>query len=259
MGTLVAVGGIHVPGHAVRDLERSLDDLCRRTGFPPGAAGEFKWSPGRDHWMRNNLVDQARTGFFQSALRIASDAGARAIVVVEDETRNTATDAQTAEEDVVRLFLERAHHFLGNYPERHGIVLADRPSSRTEEDEFLIDCLDTLQRGTAYTLPERIALNVLTTSSHLVRLLQLADVVVSCTRAFVGGETTWSPPVFDLIRPMFREEQGRRGGVGLKLQPDYNFANLYHWFLGDTHYVRGMSGVPLPIQTRPYAVSPDIE
>lgn len=41
MGPLVAVGGVHVVGDAVRDLELALDALCKKTGFPDGE--EFKW------------------------------------------------------------------------------------------------------------------------------------------------------------------------------------------------------------------------
>jgi len=260
MGKLVAVGGLHVPSHAVRDLERTLDKLCLDTGFPKGKEGEFKWSPGKELWMRDNLKDQARTGFFKTALELAQTVAARAIVVIEDADRGPATKGATPEEDVVRLFLERAHHFLGNYPSRHGIVLADRPHGQAaQEDRFLASCLETLQQGTDYTLPDRIALNVITTSSHLVRLLQLADVVTGCTLAYAAGEKTWSPPEFAVIQPMIREELGRRGGVGLKLQPDFNFANLYHWLLGDQYYVRGGTGHPLPTPHRPYATSPDVE
>jgi hypothetical protein len=55
MGRLVGVGGLLVRGEVVRDLERDLSSLCEKTGFPEGPAGEFKWSPGKDLWMRDNL------------------------------------------------------------------------------------------------------------------------------------------------------------------------------------------------------------
>lgn len=70
---------------------------------------------------------------------------------------------------------------------------------------------------------------------------------------FKAGESNFSPPIFECMKPLFRSETGRVGGVGLKLHPDYKYANLYHWLLGDSHFVRGGSGTPLPMKNRPYS------
>lgn len=256
MGRLVAVGGLHVPADEVKQLERGLEELCLSSGFPGGASGEFKWSPGRELWMHSGLRGEARRRFYHSAIRLAREAGTTAIVVVEDSTRNTAiADSGNAETDVVRMFLERAHHLLGS-ARSDGIVIADRPSSNAEEAQFLQSCLETLRIGTEFVLPERIVLNVLTTSSHLVRLLQLADLITGCTMARVSGEAQYSPGVFEEIVPLFRQEFGRRGGCGLKLHPDLRYVNLYHWLLGDRDFVRYQAGVPLPLASRPYFQSP---
>ena len=75
----------------VRPLELGLDDLCRRTGFPEGEAGEFKWSPKAEHWMRNNLVQAAPQNFFFGVLDLAAIHGVRAIVVIEDTSRGRQT------------------------------------------------------------------------------------------------------------------------------------------------------------------------
>jgi len=146
MGPLVAIGGVYVPGECVGGLERALNDLCISTGFPPGE--EFKWSPGRELWMRNNLVGNAREAFFLQALRLARDYGARAIIVIEDTKYKRATNTPTPEEDVTRLFLERAHWQFQS-ANTDGIVVVDRPSGgRADEDQFLADCLELLQSGT---------------------------------------------------------------------------------------------------------------
>jgi hypothetical protein len=145
MGKLVGVGGIGVPGENVRDLERHLENLCSKTRFPPGIEGEFKWSPGKEHWMRDNLKEEKRTGFFKAVLRLARDAGGMVIVVIEYAKRGRATDAKTAEEDVVKLFLKRAHHALAS-THWDGMVLADRLA--TNEEKFLVACLGTLHEGT---------------------------------------------------------------------------------------------------------------
>jgi hypothetical protein len=252
MSRLVAVGGVHVPGESVRDLEHALGELCSDRGFPEGTAGEFKWSPGRELWMRNNLVEGQRETFFKQALQLAEDFGATAIVTIEDSSYSTAIpDSQSSEEDVVRMFLERAHNLLSGR-NRFGIVLADKPSSNAEESRFLALCLETLQTGTAFVLPNRIALNVVTTSSHLVRILQLADLITSCSVSRAAGEDRFSPHVFPSVVSLLRQEYGRKGGCGLKLHPDYRYANLYHWLLQDSDFVRFQSGIPLPLANRPY-------
>jgi hypothetical protein len=77
------------------------------------------------------------------------------------------------------------------------------------------------------------------TDSKLSRLVQLADVVTACSTSYVAGEARYAPTIFkDGIRPLLREDFGCTGGRGLKLHPDFRYRNLYHWLLGDEHYVR---------------------
>ncbi|HLV99848.1 MAG TPA: DUF3800 domain-containing protein [Ktedonobacterales bacterium] len=253
MGPLVAIGGISIPDEAVYHLERACDALCEQFGFPLGIAGEFKWSPGNEHWMRNNLIEGKRQDFFSQVLLLATSYGAKALVVLEDTSYATATGTPDAHIDVARLFLERVESQL-NILDTRGLVIVDRPSGgRSDEDAFLADCLEVLQSGTDYVKPEHILLNVLSTPSKLVRLLQLADLVTSCTTAFIGGENRYSPPIFDLIRPLFYQSLGRIGGVGLKLHPDYRYMNLYHWLVGDNYFRKGGAGVELPWRKAAYA------
>jgi hypothetical protein len=69
MGPLLAVGGLHVPGELVRDLELRLDALCTATGFPVGE--EFKWSPHKRAWEYDSLKFEARDEFNLAALELA--------------------------------------------------------------------------------------------------------------------------------------------------------------------------------------------
>lgn len=72
-----------------------------------------------------------------------------------------------------------------------------------------------------------------------------------------AGEDRYAPPIFQVIRrDLLRNDTGRRGGVGLKLHPDYRYCNLCHWLLGDTHLVRGRSGYPLPMGGHEYFNGP---
>lgn len=245
MGAMLAVGGIHVPGDKVRHLEHALDDLCRGVGFPPGE--EFKWSPGRNLWMQKHLVADARQQFFLDALSLAEDAEVTAIVaMVEKSKRPANSGAASPEEDVTLLFLERADNLLAPTG-THACVVFDRPGGKGRDDHaFLATCLDHMKAGTKYAGLKNLAL-ALSTDSKLSRLVQLADVVTSCTTARVTGEYTYSPPVFDQgVLPLIRTEQGVKGGRGLKLHPDLRHGNLYHWLLGDTTYWKRGVGTSLP-------------
>lgn len=245
-----------MPGDAVRDAERGIEGLCARFGFPSGE--EFKWSPGSHLWMHDNLVEERRLEFFTRVLAVIGDLGASAIVVVADDRYAHATkDAANAEIDVTRMFLERVENRLARL-HSHGIVIVDQPSgSRKAENKFLGDCLAMLLSGTQYVRPQNIALNVLSTPSNRVRLLQTADLVTSCTLARVSGEDRHSPPVFDIIKGLMPSDSGRIGGIGLKLHPDHVFANLYHWLLGDPHLLKFLSARPLPDAFRPYSKGPN--
>jgi hypothetical protein len=233
MGSLVAVGGMYVPSDSVRSLAVTLEQFCEEYGFPDDE--EFKWSPGRGSWMRENLSGATRTEFLVDCLEAATAHAVQACVVVEDARHRTAAGRGDDHElDAVRLFIERCQgHLEGT--ETEAILLADHPSGgRPAEAEFAAACLRTLRKGTRYVHPTRVAL-VVTEDSKNTRLLQLADLIVGCTLAYVAGETRYSPRLFEghihgLLR---RSEDGRIGGFGLKLHSDRVYRNLYHWLLGD--------------------------
>ena len=244
MGKLVAAGGIYFPDESVRPLEQRLRGVCEECGFPEGA--EFKWSPGRELWMRDNLVGEDRSAFFAAALGAASELGAKATVVVVDCGYAKATGAETHEMDATQLLLERANGLFARNGS-DGLVVADQPcGGRPDERAFLELCSRTLLEGTDYIRFDRIAVNVLSTPSRMVRCLQLADVVVSCTTQFVSGEDKHAPAIFGHIRAIMDAEGGRTGGYGLKLHPDGRYGNLYHWLVGDDTFWKHHAGIPLP-------------
>jgi len=224
MGPLVAIGGLFVPGENLRELEAAIQAVCVEAGFPRDE--EFKWSPPRGSWMHQDLVADSRRDFFTQVLSLARDSGCTSAVVVEDTSCGRATGAPTPEFDVTQMFLERATWALA---QEDGVVVVDRPGGgHRGEETFLSQCFDALQESAKFIRPDRIAINVLCTSSHLVRLLQLADLLTSSTLAFIAGEQRYSPEVFAHVRPMLRTELRRIGGVGVKIHPDFRYANLYH-------------------------------
>lgn len=251
MGPLVAIGGLSIDGDRARDVERALDRRCKDAAFPPGEP--FKWSPGRELWMREGLTGQARQQFYLDVLNILKAAKATAHFVASDITHRRATGATSFEADVTNMILERIHMHLET-SRKDGLVITDRPSGgRPDEDKFLLGCLEMRQAGAGYVVPKRICVNVVSSPSKFIRLLQAADLIVSCSLSRVAGEFTYSPPIFDAMKKMFCAGPGRTGGIGFKLHPDFRFANLYHWLIGDKTFWRMGVGVGLPLADRPYA------
>lgn len=256
MGPIIAAGGIHVPDESIQELESKLDALCLGYGFPPNEI--FKWSPGKELWMYKNLKGKAREKFFIEVLDLAQNHDTIAVVVMEDINSGMATSAKSRDIDLIQLLLERIHHqFAGRRCK--GVVIVAQPSGdRRMENKFISDCIETMKCGTDYLKPDRIALSVLSSPPRFIRLLQLADIITSCSTAFVAGERRFSPPIFELIKPIFARDLDRVGGVGLKIHPDLKYANLYHWLLGDTTFWKRGSGISLPRRNQQYNTSPDI-
>lgn len=245
-GALVAVGGICIPNEGIAETERRIEDKCREFGFPDGQI--FKWSPGKEHWMRTGLIDERRREFFVSVLEIAKAAGARAVFACVDKNCSCAEKSSSShEEDVVKLLIERIDwYFRKNHTS--GFVIVDRQSGDMKDEErFLARCLETLRSGTSFLKPTTIVMTFLSSPSRFSRLLQLADLVTASTLARVSGETRWSPNMVEAMLPIYASESGRIGGVGVKLHPWKKYGNLYHWVFKDSHYWTGNSGYPMPI------------
>ena len=176
--------------------------------------------------------------------------------VAVDRDCQPATNATEPEQDATVMFLERVDKQCGRGGS-HGFVIEDRPGGgRTDENSFLRDCLETIHKGTEYVEFSSIAHNVLSTQSRFSRLLQAADLVTSCTLSLVAGEDKYAPAIFEHIKPLLDREKDRIGGFGLKLHPDFRYANLYQWLVEDTHFWRANSGVPFPLKARSYATGP---
>jgi hypothetical protein len=254
IGKLVAVGGISIDAQVARELDQAIDAICEDDfGFPPREP--FKWSPGRNHWMRDKLVAERREAFFRAVLAKAAEHRGIGHVAICDATKKMATTcAQTHEMDVLVLALERFDLVLQEEKEP-GLVIVARPSGgRGDEDTFLSECVEIVATGTDYRKFKRFATNVLTMPYPNSRILQVADLVVSITTAMVAG-SPHAVAVFPGVRELLRSTCGRIGGVGVKIHPDFCYANLYHWLLGDETFWRSQSGYPLPMKTMPFAQS----
>lgn len=225
MGPLVGIGGVHVDDSAADSLERELNRLWRVAGFPDGE--EFKWSP-----------TAALHGV--SATVVVSDIGCRYAI-------NTST---SHEQDVTTMFLERADWALA-IGGTMGVVIIDRPGgNQITSARYFAECFQTVTTGTRYVLPKRI-LSVEPTTGYYSRLHQLADLVTGCTVARVAG-SLYSKVPFEMIKQLLRSDGRRVGGVGLKIHPDFKYANLYHRLVGDPTWWKGTMGIDLPCPGRLY-------
>lgn len=154
--------------------------------------------------------------------------------------RCTRSKSTNHEEDVTSLFLERVDWCLTSAGSDGVVVAASPGGGKKAEEKFLAGCLELLEAGTEYMTLGGIALGVLTARSRYIRLLQLADAVASCTLARVSSESNFSPETFQHVRRILRSDGSRVGGVGLKIHPDFKYANLYHWLVGDEYWWKGI-------------------
>lgn len=232
--------------------ERALQELCLEYGFP--AEERFKWSPGRELWMRDNLQDAARQDFFLRVLDALGELGCKAIVVLVDSSFACATSRIEIGRDLdaVRYLIRRTAEWLSEVDE-FGVMLMDQPGGGpAQQHEFSSNCARYTANVSAGDGGRRIVVAPVATDSGLVRLLQAADLVTSCTLAHVSGELTYSPPIFEAIRDLLWRADRRVGDVGLVIRPSFRYLNLYRWLLGDGSYKRGSLEAPLPLPRRPY-------
>lgn len=251
MGSIMAIGGIFVTEDALRPLSAEIDAIAQAAGIPAGT--EIKWSPHKTSWIYQKLHGDDRSRCYSRILEAAARFGARAIVICWDLGR-TGLQGDNAFSRCLDYLFER---ITTDLTLRRGqtIIIADRPGGgRDQEETFLADFLERTQKGTTYAVPDRILLNVLTTPSHLVRQLQLADLVTGITTAMVCGNYTYAKPLFPLVQQLFvRNTSGYVIGSGLKLFPD-EIANVYYWVMGERALIRagGATGFSLPTPHHPY-------
>jgi hypothetical protein len=252
MGQVIAIGGIFVEAGALRPLSAAIDRIAAEERIPAGT--EIKWSPRKDSWIYHNLHGEDRRRCYSRFLEAALHHGVRAISVCWD-TGRTTLEGKDAFAQCVRFLFERVVTYLSVH-ERQAIVVSDRPSGGHREDtEFLQQFLDLVENGTQHVDPERVLLNVLTTPSHLVRHLQLADLVTGIMTAMVCGAYDYAEPLFPLVKPMLiKNRMDHIGGTGLKVFPD-DLVNLYHWVLNEKffHKSGGATSYPLPSPKISYA------
>lgn len=254
MGMLVSFGGILLDETMLRPLQEQITSIRRDFDVPPGE--ELKWSPRKDSWIFQKLHGPDRTECYRRAIRAAREAGGCAFAVVFDRGRRKVHQS-VALRNCIDWCFERVTMCLQDRG-AVGLMICDRPGGgKKEEDQLLGEVLETIEQGTDFVRPSSVPLNILTTASHLVAELQLADLIIGVTTAMVAGDTKYATPVFEEIKPMFhRNAYGTAGGAGLKLFPNA-LLNLHYWVGGEDTFWRvgANTGWSLPWWAWPYAAS----
>src|SRR5438552_13160308 len=146
----------------------------------------------------------------------------------------------------------------------HPLMLRAIAASKKKNDQIdagkLADCLrcDFLPECYMASTEIRERRRTLRYRHLLVRqVVQLADLITSCTLSFVSGENRFAPTTFQYVRPLLRSEANRIGGIGVKIHPESKYANLYHRLFGDQSYILHNVTYPLPLPGHPFPVSAD--
>jgi hypothetical protein len=252
MGALVSAGAVVLDHIEARDCATDIEIICDRLGFPRG--DEFKWSPGRELWMRDNLKDAKRTDFYLEVINALDIHNARIVVCMNDSQYATATSARTHEDDVTALLMERLGQMFAAVD--GGMLIVDRPSgNRKEEDVFLGRCSALIESGTDFVQLKGFCHNVVSIPSKHSRLVQAADLIVGSVTARVGGEKQWSAAIFEALKPMFASGATKTSGYGLKIHPS-KLKNLYHWLLQEDFHLHGNVGIRYPFMDQPFSEDP---
>jgi hypothetical protein len=253
MGILVGFGGVLFHHAKLGAFQKAVRGIRKDFRIPSGV--ELKWSPSRKSWLRDHLIEERRLDCYTKILSEVRAAEGTAFVVCFDRGRKPVTPT-TALSRCMTWCFERVSMCLDDR-ETYGLIICDRPGGgQKENDSMLGSFLFTVEWGTDFVPPGRVPLNILTTPSHLVHELQVADLITGITTAMVAGDTKWAEPLFELIRPAFHKNSlGYVGGAGLKLYPD-TLWNLHYWVGKEDSYTKPamMGGWGLPFPDWPYAL-----
>ena len=255
MQSLVAFGGIRVEAEQLGELNKELDELCRlRYNFPRNE--EFKWSPSRSSWMARRLIGSKRQRFFTAVLDKLAEHAVVATVIISTVAKPSERRMEVAANAATKYYLERVEQQCDRR-KRQAFVIVDRPGGGPkQEGSFLKRCAGIVESGTYYVKFGHFAHGLLAADSRTSRLLQAADLVVSCTAATVAGEQNHAPPIFERVVPLLDQADNRIQGYGLKIEPDDQHSNLFYWLIGATRFWKGGWGIKLPRKHRPWAEDP---
>lgn len=208
-----ALGGFAVAAADWHVLRERWDGCLESSGWPSDR--ELKWSGTASGEVPPAVAD--------AAYACLPTLPIECFVTVLYPTVGGHEDFFGSDEDTYSTALmfvaERYQRFL-DHNDAYGVIVLD--SRMKEADDRLRRFFTRMQRdGTPFTELERIVDGLLFGPSHFSLGLQLADLVVGCTRAAtfrMGDNTRW----YRGLEPVFARHPstGTVEGVGLKVFPD---------------------------------------
>lgn len=252
LGHLVGVAGVIFPETAIAAYRDGIRALRDELGIPAGV--ELKWSPDDGSWLKSPDGNAIRTELRKRMLALGVEVGAASLAVVWDRKRTPSPVNEVRKKVLQYLYDKLSFTLQRNYPSTSiAVLIADEPGGGpADQKAWLADTLRLTDNGTQWSRPDQIVLPIVTTPSHHVPHLQLADLVAGATVAAVAGNKFAMELLPDVNALAARHYMhGSIGGVGLTLWPP-GLDNLYFHVCGDSYRWRGNMGVPLPYEKWDY-------
>lgn len=222
-------GALLVEDQHLPTLDAEFDALKTRHGFPrrrPLSSRvsldqyrEAKYSPGRSLWMRNNLIEEARTNFFRGAAELIESLGGRILLSFYDEKCDDCGEHEAKKRALENLY-ERFPAIVEDLETGVVIVVCDFEGSNTQTRSLVEQATGIARFGTWYRseIREHLYPVLLLGESHLHAGLQIADIAASALGSMLVGEEVYAPPVWDAVRPLLYRRSGTAGGWGVKVR-----------------------------------------
>jgi len=213
----VGIGGVIFHDSCIDNLYSMFRSTKAVHGIP--SEEEIKWSPDRDSWIAENLIEDKRISAYSAILDLVRIFGGTEMVAVVQRDM-TSFDVIEAKWKCIEFITERFQFFLQAQEDKWGIIIADFPSSRKDEKRLLNDYYRLLDEGTKYVKPLNVVMNLLTTESRLNPGLQIGDLIIGITTAMCTQRTDYASNFWSIVkRNLHRSRCGNVIGCGLKIFP----------------------------------------
>ncbi|MBK8293706.1 MAG: DUF3800 domain-containing protein [Solirubrobacterales bacterium] len=208
-----ALGGIAVRADEWHVLRERWDECLRDAGWPLDK--ELKWSGTVNGEVPPDVADAA----YECLAKLPVECFVTVLYPKMSGYEEFFGSDENTYATALTFIAERFQRFLSNH-DSYGVIVLD--SRRRETDDRMRRFFTRIQRdGTPFAELERIVDGLLLGPSHFSLGLQLADLVVSCSRAatFNLGENSRRLKV---IKRAFatNPSTGEVDGVGMKYFPD---------------------------------------
>lgn len=213
--TVFALGGFVVKAEDWHVLRERWDECLADAGWPLDK--ELKWSGTVNGEVPPAVADAAYTCL--ASLPIECFVTVLYPQMTDPEYEKFFASDEDTYATALTFIAERYQRFLGHH-DSYGVIVLD--SRRRETDDRLRRFFTRIQReGTPFAELERIVDGLLLGPSHFSLGLQLADLIVSCSRA-ATIKLGDSSRRFKEMKPAFARNPatGEVDGVGLKYFPD---------------------------------------